>query len=132
MTASKSRPARPSLESLRKQAKTLARDIVAGDAGAIARARMQLPDVDLPLTQRHAQLVIAREGHLLIQRKNPGARTLRHLTWRDLLIVLIALSVAPPSSSAGCDRRRRGGIPQGGRPLATSRALVLTVDTNNA
>ena len=39
MTASKSLPARPSLESLRKQAKKLARDIAAGDAGAIARAR---------------------------------------------------------------------------------------------
>ena len=61
MTASKSLPARPSLESLRKQAKRLARDIAAGDAGAMARARMQLPDVDLPLTQRNAQLVIARE-----------------------------------------------------------------------
>ena len=61
MTTSKSLPARPSLESLRKQAKKLARDIAAGDAGAIARARAQLPDVDLPLTQRNAQLVIARE-----------------------------------------------------------------------
>ena len=61
MTASKSLPARPSLESLRKQAKRLARDIAAGDAAAIARARRQLPDVDLPLTQRNAQLVIARE-----------------------------------------------------------------------
>ena len=61
MTASKSLPARPSLESLRKQAKKLARDIAAGDAGAIARARVQLPHVDLPLTQRNAQLVIARE-----------------------------------------------------------------------
>src|SRR5437016_8990247 len=61
MTTSKSLPARPSLESLRKQAKKLARDIDAGDAGAIARARVQLPNVDLPLTQRNAQLVIARE-----------------------------------------------------------------------
>ena len=61
MTASKSLPARPSLESLRKQAKKLARDIAAGDAAAIARARAQLPNVDLPLTQRNAQLVIARE-----------------------------------------------------------------------
>src|SRR5437773_852276 len=61
MTTSKSLPARPSLESLRKQAKRLARDVAAGDAGAIARARMQLPNVDLPLTQRNAQLVIARE-----------------------------------------------------------------------
>src|SRR5437762_2503752 len=57
----KSLPARPSLESLRKQAKKLARDIAAGDAGAVARARAQLPRVDLPLTQRNAQLVIARE-----------------------------------------------------------------------
>ena len=61
MTASKSLPARPSLESLRKQAKKLARDIAAGDAAAIARARVQLPKVDAPLTQRNAQLVIARE-----------------------------------------------------------------------
>jgi hypothetical protein len=42
MTTSQSLPARPSLESLRKQAKKLARDIAAGDAGAIARARAQL------------------------------------------------------------------------------------------
>jgi hypothetical protein len=61
MTASKPLPVRPSLESLRKQAKKLARDVAAGDAGAIARARVQLPHVDLPLTQRLAQLVIARE-----------------------------------------------------------------------
>ena len=61
MTASKSLPARPSLESLRKQAKKLARDTAAGDAGAIARARVHLPDAGLPLTQRNAQLVIARE-----------------------------------------------------------------------
>jgi hypothetical protein len=57
----KSLPARPSLESLRKQAKKLARDSAAGDAGAIARARAHLPRADLPLTQRKAQLVIARE-----------------------------------------------------------------------
>ena len=61
MTTSKSLPARPSLESLRKQAKKLARDIAAGDAAAIARARAHLPNVDLRLTQRNAQLVIARE-----------------------------------------------------------------------
>src|SRR6478752_1050603 len=61
MTASKSLPARPSLESLRKQAKKLARDIAAGDAAAIERARVQLPSAALPLTQRNAQLVIARE-----------------------------------------------------------------------
>src|SRR5262249_10028202 len=61
MTTWKSLPARPSLESLRKHAKKLARDIATGDAGAIARARLQLPNADLPLTQRNAQLVIARE-----------------------------------------------------------------------
>jgi len=55
-------PVRPSLESLRKQAKKLARDIVAGNAGAIARARVQLPQkAELPLSQRDAQLVLARE-----------------------------------------------------------------------
>src|SRR6266568_1080150 len=61
MTASKSLPARPSLESLRKQAKKLARDIAASDDGAIARVRAHLPNVDLPLTQRNAQVVIASE-----------------------------------------------------------------------
>ncbi len=61
MTASKSLPARPSLESLRKQAKKLARDIATADASAIARAQVHLPRVDPPLTQRNAQLVIARE-----------------------------------------------------------------------
>jgi hypothetical protein len=61
MTTSKSLPARPSLESLRKQANKLARDIAAGEAGAVARARAHLPNIDLPLTQRNAQLVIARE-----------------------------------------------------------------------
>src|SRR5438270_11378482 len=54
-------PARPSLDSLRKQAKKLARDIAAGDAVAIARAHTQLPQAELPLSQRDAQLVLARE-----------------------------------------------------------------------
>jgi hypothetical protein len=54
-------PARPSLESLRKQAKKLARDIRAGDAVAIGRARAQLPRAELPLSQRDAQLALARE-----------------------------------------------------------------------
>jgi hypothetical protein len=61
MTTSKSLPARPSLESLRKEAKKLARGIAAGDAGAIDRARAQLPRAVLPLSQRDAQLVVARE-----------------------------------------------------------------------
>lgn len=54
-------PARPSLESLRKQAKALARGVAAGDAGAIARARAQLTAWTPPLAQRDAQLVLARE-----------------------------------------------------------------------
>jgi len=57
----KSLPARPSLESLRKQAKQLARAVAAGDAAAIARVRAHLPRAKPPLTQRNAQLVIARE-----------------------------------------------------------------------
>ena len=60
MTTSKL-PARPSLESLRKQARKLARASAAGDAGAIARARAALPKAELPLSQRDAQLVLARE-----------------------------------------------------------------------
>src|SRR4030095_15437668 len=70
MTTSKL-PARPSLESLRKQAKKLARGIAAGDAAAIDRARSQLPQTKLPLSQRDAQLVLAREYGF------PG--------WKDLL-----------------------------------------------
>ena len=70
MTTSKL-PARPSLESLRKQAKKLTRDIAAGDAAAIGRARAQLPQAKLPLSQRDAQLVLAREYGF------PG--------WQDLL-----------------------------------------------
>jgi hypothetical protein len=61
MTASKSLPARPSLESFRKQAKKLARDVAAGDSDAVERARTHLTNVDVPLTQCNAQLVIARE-----------------------------------------------------------------------
>jgi len=57
----KSLPERPSLDSLRKQAKKLARDVAAGDPAAIARAGAQLPRVEPPLTRRNAQLVVARE-----------------------------------------------------------------------
>jgi len=60
MTTSKL-PAHPSLESLRKQAKKLARSIIAGDASAIERARAHLPRAKLPLSLRSAQLVLARE-----------------------------------------------------------------------
>ena len=61
MTTLKSLPARPSLESLRKQARKLARDIAAGSAEALARVRVQWADAELPLSQRDAQLVLARE-----------------------------------------------------------------------
>jgi hypothetical protein len=61
MTTWKSLPARPSLESLRTQANELAREIEGGDAGAVERARLRLPDVALPLTESNAQLVIAQE-----------------------------------------------------------------------
>src|SRR6188508_2290877 len=64
-------PARPSLDSIRRQAKKLARDIAVGDAVAIGRARAQLPQADLPLSQRDSQLVLAREYGF------PG--------WKDLL-----------------------------------------------
>ena len=43
----KSLPARPSLDSLRKQAKKLARDVTAGDASAVARVRAHLPRIDV-------------------------------------------------------------------------------------
>lgn len=64
-------PARPSLESLRKQARKLKRDTVTGNAVAIARANAYLPQARLPLSQRDAQLVLAREYGFLV--------------WKDLL-----------------------------------------------
>lgn len=61
MSAVRDLPARPSLDSLRKQAKRLARDAAAGNGEAIARVHAQLPRASLPLSNRDAQLVIARE-----------------------------------------------------------------------
>jgi hypothetical protein len=61
MSAARDLPARPSLDSLRKQAKRLARDAAVGNADAIARVQAQLPGAELPLSNRDAQLVIARE-----------------------------------------------------------------------
>ena len=61
MSAARVLPARPSLDSLRKQAKKLARDADAGDGEAIGRIHAQLPRIALPLSARDAQLVIARE-----------------------------------------------------------------------
>ena len=61
MSAPRDLPPRPSLDSLRKQAKKLARDAAAGNADAMARVQAQLPRKTIPLTNRDAQLVIARE-----------------------------------------------------------------------
>jgi hypothetical protein len=61
MSAARDLPARPSLDSLRKQAKKLARDAAAGNGAAIARVHAQLPRAKLPLSNRDAQLVVARE-----------------------------------------------------------------------
>ncbi len=61
MSAARDLPARPSLDSLRKQAKRLARAAAAGNSDAVARVRAQLPDAIPPLSNRDAQLVIARE-----------------------------------------------------------------------
>ncbi len=61
MSTARDLPARPSLDSLRKQAKKLARDVAAGNGDAIARVHAQLPPGALPLSNRNAQLVIARE-----------------------------------------------------------------------
>ena len=61
MSQARDLPARPSLDSLRKQGKRLARDVAAGNGEAIARVHAQLPSARLPLSNRDAQLVIARE-----------------------------------------------------------------------
>src|SRR5881394_4566216 len=61
MSAARDLPARPSLDSLRKRAKRLARDAAAGNGEAVARVHAQLPRAKLPLSNRDAQLVVARE-----------------------------------------------------------------------
>ena len=61
MTASKSLPARPSRGISPQTSEKLARDAAAGNTDAITRARTQLPNAEPPLTQRDAQLVLARE-----------------------------------------------------------------------
>jgi hypothetical protein len=61
VTTPKSLPARPSQDFLRKQAKKLVHEVAAGNAAEIARVRAQLPQAELPLSLRDAQLVLARE-----------------------------------------------------------------------
>lgn len=61
MSHARDLPARPSLDSLRKQAKRLARDAADGNADAIARIHAQVPRAVIPLSNRDAQLVVARE-----------------------------------------------------------------------
>jgi ankyrin repeat protein len=65
MTSSKSParilPARPSLDSLRKQAKKLVREVASENPDAVARARAHLSEWTPPLKLRDAQLVLARE-----------------------------------------------------------------------
>ena len=61
MTPSKFLPLHSSFESIRKQAKKLARQFAAADADALARVHAQLPAPVLPLSLRDAQLVLARE-----------------------------------------------------------------------
>jgi len=77
MTASKSLPTRPSLESLRKQAKKLARNMAAGDADAIARARAHLPNVRFPFTQRNAQLTRVLDVDLFEETKREAGSATR-------------------------------------------------------
>ena len=69
MATPKSLPARPSLESLRKQAKKLTRDVTAGDRDAISRMRAQLPGAEPPLSLRDAQL--SRWTKVLLQITEP-------------------------------------------------------------
>jgi hypothetical protein len=61
MSTLKSLPARPSLQSLSKQAKKLARHIAESNAEAIARALTRLPNAGLPLSHRDAHFILAWE-----------------------------------------------------------------------
>lgn len=54
-------PPHTSFESLRKQAKSLARQFAAGEPDALAQVHAQLPASTPPLSLRDAQLVLARE-----------------------------------------------------------------------
>jgi hypothetical protein len=49
-------PARPSLESLHKQAKKLARETAAGKPAAVARARVQLPATTVRTASLHLRI----------------------------------------------------------------------------
>jgi len=61
VTPSKFLPSHLSFESIRKQAKKLARQVAANNPDAVARIHAQLPAPILPLSLRDAQLVLARE-----------------------------------------------------------------------
>src|SRR5260370_41574744 len=61
VTPSKSLPAHPSFESLRKQAKKLAHTCAAGESDAVTRVHTQLPNTNLPLSLRDPQLFLTRE-----------------------------------------------------------------------
>jgi len=61
VTTSKLLRSNSSFESIRKQAKKLARQVAASDPDAVARVHAQLPAPTLPLSLRDAQLVLARE-----------------------------------------------------------------------
>ena len=61
MTPSKFLPLHSSFESIRKQAKKLARQFAAADANALDRVHAQLPAPALALSLRDAQMVLARE-----------------------------------------------------------------------
>jgi ankyrin repeat protein len=61
VTPSRVLPRHSSFESIRKQAKKLARQFAAGDPVALARIHAQLPVPALPFTLRDAQLILARE-----------------------------------------------------------------------
>jgi hypothetical protein len=61
VTLSNSLSPRSSFESIRKQAKKLARQFAAGDPEALARVHAQFPAAVLPLSLRDVQLVLARE-----------------------------------------------------------------------
>jgi hypothetical protein len=123
MTTLKSLPARPSLESLRKQAKKLARDIAEGNAEAIARARTRLPNAELPLSHRDAQFVLAREygfagwQQLLAEVQNRLGQGLEWAASRARQIIhdndvekLKELLAEHPTLLSWCGGRNEGGL----------------------
>ena len=100
MTASTSLPDRPSLESLRKQAKKLARDIAAGDRAAIARARAMAPASPAAMSRASFLACLRRES-----RDGRGGSGFRAVMATSFINQPVPAAIRPSASAASLLRR---------------------------